>query len=225
MNQTLKGALQKLVNENQEDWDQLLDNVLFAYRTSRQASTKYTPFFLMYEHEARLPIDITQPKPEEDDIPQELTLDERVKKMIAFQKEMHDKACDNVVKAQEKQNQHYDAKHNGRTELKVRSIQNSIILCYIHRLFILLQVDDKVLVQEMKNESRKGGKLDLQFRGPYTIAEDLGKGKYKWKDGNGKVLTRAYNCHRLKARLIQGWSTHTISYILAHKHASRVIFN
>ena len=45
MNQTLKGALQKLVNENQEDWDQLLDNVLFAYRTSRQASTKYTPFF------------------------------------------------------------------------------------------------------------------------------------------------------------------------------------
>ena len=45
MNRTLKGALQKLVNEKQEDWDQLLDNVLFAYRTSRQASTKYTPFF------------------------------------------------------------------------------------------------------------------------------------------------------------------------------------
>lgn len=50
----------------------------------------------------------------------------------------------------------------------------------------------------MKNESRKGGKLDLQFRGPYTIAEDLGKGRYKLKDGNGKVLARAYNCHRLK---------------------------
>ena len=65
-------------------------------------------------------------------------------------------------------------------------------------MFILLQVNDKVLVQEMKNESRKGGKLDLQFRGPYTIAEDLGKGRYKLKDGNGKVLTRAYNCHRLK---------------------------
>ena len=61
-----------------------------------------------------------------------------------------------------------------------------------------MQVDDKVLVQEMKNESRKGGKLDLQFRGLYTIAEDLGKGRYKLKDGNGKVLTRAYNCHRLK---------------------------
>ena len=83
--------------------------------------------------------------------------------MIAFQKEIHDKARDNVVKAQEKQKQQYDAKHNGRTELKVRSIQNSIISCYLHRLFILFQVDDKVLVQEMKNESWKGGKLDLQF--------------------------------------------------------------
>ena len=63
---------------NQEDWDQLLDNVLFAYRTSRQASTKYTPFYLMYGREARLPIDINQPKPAEDDTTQELTLDERV---------------------------------------------------------------------------------------------------------------------------------------------------
>lgn len=143
----------------------------------------------MYGREARLPIDITQPKPEEDDITQELTLDERVKRVIAFQKEIHDKARDHVVKAQEKQKQRYDVKHNGRTELKVTSIQNSIISCYIHRLFILLQVDDKVLVQEMKNESRKGGKLDLQFRGPYTIAKDLRKGSYKLKDGNGKVLT------------------------------------
>ena len=85
-----------------------------------------------------------------------------------------------------------------------------------------MQVDDKVLVQEMKNESRKGGKLDLQFRGPYMIAEDLGKGRYKLKDGNGKVLTRAYNCHRLKLWLEPskkpGWSTHTFSCILAHKH-------
>ena len=78
----------------------------------------------------RLPIDITQPKPE-GDTAQELTLDEKVQKMIAFQKEIHDKARDNVVKAQEKQKQQYDAKHNGRTELKVRSIQNIIISCYV----------------------------------------------------------------------------------------------
>ena len=58
LNQTLKAALQKLVNESQDDWDHLIDNVLFAYRTSKHDSTKYTPFFLMYGREARLPIEV-----------------------------------------------------------------------------------------------------------------------------------------------------------------------
>ena len=63
LNQTLKTSLQKLVNESQNDWDELIDNVLFAYRTSKQDSTKFTPFFLMYGREARLPIDISTMHP------------------------------------------------------------------------------------------------------------------------------------------------------------------
>ena len=98
----------------------------------------------------------------------------------------------------------------------------------MHCLFILMQVDDKVLVQEMKNESRKGGKLDLQLRGPYTIAEDLGKAGINWRMGMGKCWqehttapqTQVVVGAKQKARLIQGWSTHTISCILAHKHTS-----
>ena len=52
----------------------------------------------------------------------------------------------------------------------------------------------------MANEGRKGGKLDVQFRGPYIIAEDLGKGRFRLKDEKGKLLKNAYNCHRLKLR-------------------------
>lgn len=47
-NQTLQRSLVKLVNEQQNDWDEYLDGVLFAYRTSVQKSTKITPFELMY---------------------------------------------------------------------------------------------------------------------------------------------------------------------------------
>ena len=50
----------------------------------------------------------------------------------------------------------------------------------------------------MHNEGRKGGKLDVQFKGPYIIAEDLGKGRFRLKDEKGKLLKNAYNCHRLK---------------------------
>ena len=63
-----------------------------------KASTKYAPFFVMYGYEAILPINITQPKPEKDDTTQELTLDERLKKMTAFQKEIHDKTYNYVVR-------------------------------------------------------------------------------------------------------------------------------
>ncbi len=38
LNQTLKSQLQKLVSENQDDWDDLLDSVLFSYCTSCQAT-------------------------------------------------------------------------------------------------------------------------------------------------------------------------------------------
>ena len=40
---------------------------------------------------------------------------------------------------------------------------------------------DKGLVQEMRNEGRKGGKLDVPFmHGPHTIVEALGKLPSRW---------------------------------------------
>lgn len=47
-NQTLQRSLVKLVNDYQNDWDELLDGVLFAYRTSIQKSTQVSPFELVY---------------------------------------------------------------------------------------------------------------------------------------------------------------------------------
>ena len=47
-NQTLQRSFIKFVNNNQNDWDEKLDGVLFAYRTSKHASTQVTPFELMY---------------------------------------------------------------------------------------------------------------------------------------------------------------------------------
>ena len=58
MNQTLRFQLQKLVNDQTDDWDQLIDNVLLAYRSSRHDPTRCTPLLLMYGREARLPIDL-----------------------------------------------------------------------------------------------------------------------------------------------------------------------
>lgn len=47
-NQTLQTALLKFVSESQNDWDDHLPAILFAYRTSNQKATKVTPFEVMY---------------------------------------------------------------------------------------------------------------------------------------------------------------------------------
>ena len=47
-NQTLQRSLVKLVNDNQTDWDEKIDEVLFAYRVAPHKSTKVSPFELMY---------------------------------------------------------------------------------------------------------------------------------------------------------------------------------
>jgi len=58
MNRTLQGMLAKYVAYNQRDWDEHLPLVMMAYRSSVHASTQYTPFYLLFGHEVRLPVDV-----------------------------------------------------------------------------------------------------------------------------------------------------------------------
>lgn len=48
-NHTIQNCLLKMVNDHQNDWDDYLDPILFAIRTSKQKSTGYTPFEMMFK--------------------------------------------------------------------------------------------------------------------------------------------------------------------------------
>ena len=57
-----------------------------------------------------------------------------------------------------------------------------------------------VLMRNSRNDSRKGGKMDQRWLGPYKIAEDLGKGVFKLKNpSSGHILKKTVNSCRLKA--------------------------
>ena len=62
----------------------------------------------------------------------------------------------------------------------------------------ILKVGDKVLKENSKNKSRKGGKLDNPWTGPFYIQEVLGKGRYRLKTESGEILKQTIHCARLK---------------------------
>jgi len=55
-NQTLGRALRKMVDQHPERWDQHIATILMGYRASMQASTEYSPFFLLHGREMVLPV-------------------------------------------------------------------------------------------------------------------------------------------------------------------------
>lgn len=110
--QTLQRQLIKVVDNKVENWDKYISAVLFAYRTSVQASTKYSPFYLMYNRKARLPIDIKMQGTKKSVSEQQVDIDtknleEQLEKILKIRSQ----ALKNIHQAQKRQKKYYDAKH------------------------------------------------------------------------------------------------------------------
>lgn len=58
-NHTFAEMLSMYLSSCHNNWDEVVDFVVFAYNNSRQESTGATPFHLLYGREAVLPIDVT----------------------------------------------------------------------------------------------------------------------------------------------------------------------
>ena len=110
-NQTFKSALEKLVNEKQNDWDVYIKHVLFAYRTSVNASTKYTPFYLMFGRQAKLPIELDLPSSLESEVETECQMDTYIDILIDIRDNVFKVASRNIKAAQEKQKRDYDRRN------------------------------------------------------------------------------------------------------------------
>ena len=60
-NRTLEGMLRCFIQENLSDWDEYLDPLAFAYNTAVHATTRVTPFEMVYGRKPRLPVDLIFP--------------------------------------------------------------------------------------------------------------------------------------------------------------------
>jgi len=60
-NQTLRKMLSAFVSVKQNDWDQYLSPLCFAYKTAVHSTTRCTPFELMFGRKPKVPLDLALP--------------------------------------------------------------------------------------------------------------------------------------------------------------------
>jgi hypothetical protein len=170
-NRTLCEALAKIV-EKENEWDKYIRSVLFAYRTIKHNTTKRTPFFMVYGREAILPTDNID---ENKEITEKESLLKRVYEIINLN-ENRNEVLEIIKKSQEKQKERHDEK-------------------IIEDKF---EIGDKVLLKDTAKEKQWSGKLSQKWKGPYYVHQIIGKGAYKLRDMDGRVLKATRNIKHLK---------------------------
>ncbi|KZR98113.1 Uncharacterized protein APZ42_006617 [Daphnia magna] len=147
MNHTLAAMLSMYVSSDQRDWDRTLQYVCFAYNTARQESMGYSPFFLLYGREPRLPIDLeldADPNPLLTEEDAAMSYADRLQADLTEAKEI---VKTRMQKVKEKQKETYDARHR---ELS-------------------FQTGDLVLILKPFRKVGKAEKLLHRWLGPFRV--------------------------------------------------------
>jgi Integrase zinc binding domain/Integrase core domain len=169
-NRTLCESLAKLSNEHKTDWDRYIAPVLFAYRTTKHNTTKFTPFYLMYGREVKLPMDSFG-------LEREHNLLTRLHDLVEDLPRGRFGAKEQIEIGQVKQKELYDK--------KIKQEQH----------FLLGQ---KVLYYKAVQDNQHTGKLLPKWKGSYFIHEVQPNGSYKIMTLDGKILKSPVNGCYLK---------------------------
>ncbi len=108
-----------------------------GYRAAKQASTKHSLYYMLFQKPMQLPIDAELCEIENEEENEGVDVDEIIDSLLERRKKAFSKVKQNIDEAQRKQKQQYDSKH---------SIEAS--------------VGTEVLVENTADKQRIGGKLN-----------------------------------------------------------------
>src|SRR4051794_35761375 len=168
-NRTLCEFLAKLSLKN-NDWDLYIAPTLFAYRTTKHATTQIEPFFLVYGRPARLSID----PPEVENLSIEK---DRLSDLIDQLPQIRNESKEKISQAQVKQKDRHDK--------NVKQKQT-------------FQIGEKVLYFNVTLDQSHSGKFVPKWKGPFTIQQVLPHGAYKLNTMEGQPLDVPINGNLLK---------------------------
>src|SRR6185436_19826789 len=128
-------------------WNDLIPSVLFAYRTLKYSTTKYSPFYLLHGKEAQLPIYLELLHENLIEVPYKEVLNRRIAQIIGTFTDALILAKDNIGTIQQIQ------------EERSRKIEKASIF----------KEGDLVILYDAAKQNVHGDKFTLQWTGPYYI--------------------------------------------------------
>jgi hypothetical protein len=153
-NGVLKSMIKKLAEERIGDWDRFLDPAMFAYRSTVQRGTGFSPFELVYGRTVRGPMDIVKELWTKEDSPDEIkTTYQYVIDLRDRIEETCELAAKELANNAEINKKYYDKKAQNR----------------------VFRPGDKVLLLL----SSHSNKLQLVWKGPFEVIEKVNDFDYR----------------------------------------------
>lgn len=171
-NRTLLDMLATTCKDNPFDWDKHLCKVCMAYNSSVQPSTGYTPFFLMFGRQARLPIDLMYGTPQDS---VESTSDYAATLKTSLE-QAYSKCRNKFNLTQERQKELYDEHIHGKP----------------------YQVGDLVWLHSPVIKPGASKKLHHSWQGPYEVVKCISDITYRVQTTNGPRKRHVVHFNRLK---------------------------
>ncbi|GKE49268.1 reverse transcriptase domain-containing protein, partial [Tanacetum coccineum] len=174
-NRSLGEGVKARLDKGSKDWMEEIPHVLWAHRTMIKSSNGDTPFSLTYQTEAVIPTEIGMPTLRTTEI-DTVQNEEALKLNLDLLEEKREQTAIREARSKEKMEKCYNS--------KVRNTS--------------FKLGDLVYRSNDDIHAEDGGKLGPKWEGPYEVTGALGKGAYKLKDCNGKLLPLTWNVRNLK---------------------------
>ena len=171
-NRTLLAMLATCAKDNPLDWEKHLRKVVMAYNTSVQASTGYTPFFLMFGRQARIPVDVLYGAPNNTTQSPSMyasTLRKQMNKAFALARK------------------HSLLKHSRQKEIYDRKVHGKPY-----------QKGDYVWLHSPMGKREVSKKLYHPWSGPYKVVKKLSEANYRIEQLKGRRIRKIVHFDRLK---------------------------
>ena len=184
---TLNSMLAKLVNDNHRNWDELLPAVSFAYRSSVQEATGFSPYYLMYGREARIPADLLY------DTNLSEKFDSTSDYATSLINKLHDAFCfvrQNLETAANRRKTQYD--------LRVRPMEYPIGTWVYHYV--------------PRRRSGKNRKWQKYYEGPYLVVKNIGPVNVQLQRSarSGPFVTHIDKLKRCYREDLRSWLTNSV---------------